>query len=51
VDALWVSIYDNSLNFKTSGRNKTSLSKANAAHDYLSWAFNRSEAWEKIMDA
>ena len=51
VDALWTSIYDNNLNFKTTGRNKNSHKKASSAHDYLSWAFTRSKSWQKIMDS
>jgi len=51
VDALWTSVYDNQINFKTTGRNKDSYAKAASAHDYLSWAFTRSMSWPKLMDA
>jgi len=51
VDALWTAIYDNQINFKTTGRNKDSYKKASDAHDYLSWAFTRSMSWPKLMDA
>ena len=50
VDALWTSIYDNQLNFKTTGRNKKSYKTAGSAHDYLSRAFTRSKSWQKLMD-
>ena len=51
VDALWTSIYDNQINFKTTWRNKESYKKAANAHDYLSWAFTRSQSWQKLMDS
>jgi len=51
VDALWTSVYDNQINFKTTWRNKDSYKKASSAHDYLSWAFTRSMSWPKLMDA
>ena len=51
VDALWTSVYDNQINFKTTWRNKESYKKASNAHDYLAWAFTRSKSWSKLMDA
>lgn len=51
VDALWTSVYDNQINFKTTWRNKESYKKAATAHDYLSWAFTRSKSWAKLMDS
>ena len=51
VNALWKSVYDNTIDFRVSGRTKQDHNKAAAEKNFLDWAFSRSHARLKLLQA
>jgi len=51
VNGLWKSVFDNTIDFRVSGRTKEDHRSAEAEKDFLDWAFSRSDARQKMMQA